>query len=82
MKARELTVCGLGMCPTVFEITLEGQACGIGACPGVFQSDSGDLIIVGAKLSAEEAVAVAHKVNVSEETAVRVSRALIAGLKL
>jgi len=35
-----------------------------------------------AKLSAEEAAAVAHKVNVSEETAVRVPRALIAGLTL
>lgn len=55
--------------------------CGIGACPSVFETTDGDLIIVGATLTSEERRAVARKMNLDGETAVRIPKSLIANLK-
>ncbi|MDP3957907.1 MAG: hypothetical protein Q8Q36_00400 [bacterium] len=82
MKVKELASCGIGMCPTVFEVTSESQQCVIGACPSAFKDEKGDLIIVGTLLTEEEKAAIAHKIKAGEENAIRVPRALIAGLKL
>jgi hypothetical protein len=82
MKVRELASCALGACPSVFEITPEPMQCGFGACPSAFENEQGDLIIVGSLLTEEEKRAVAHKINQGEENAVKVPRALVAGLKL
>lgn len=60
----------------------ELASCGIGACPTVFEDGKGDLIIVGTLLTPEEKTAIAHKISMGEETAIRVPRSLIAGLKL
>lgn len=82
MKVRELASCGLGMCTSVFEITPHSMECALGACPSAFENEKGDLIIVGTLLSIDEKAAVAHKINPDKESAVKVPRALIAGLKL
>lgn len=38
--------CGIGMCPTIFEMTPEEYSCGIGACPAIYKT-GGAYIIVG-----------------------------------
>lgn len=79
MDLRKLSQCGPAGCPAVFEVI---AGCGIGMCPTVLKVADGDLIIVGRVLTDEEHKAAALHIKVGEETAVRVPRSLIAGLKL
>lgn len=70
--------CGFGACPAVFEIASE---CGIGACPTVFGTDSEEqLIIVGAVPSPEELRAISHRAGPGE-TAVKIPKSLLDGMK-
>lgn len=78
MDLRKLSQCGPAGCPSVFEVI---ASCGIGMCPTVLKADD-DLIIVGRVLTDEEGKAAAPHIKAGEETAVRVPRSLIAGLKL
>ena len=55
--------------------------CAVGPCPAVFKSGD-DLIVVGSVLTAEELKAVTHRIKPGEETAVRIPRSLLVGLKL
>lgn len=80
MKVRQISsVCVIGPCSAVFEVIAE---CGIGTCPAVLQVSDGDLVIVGRTLTDEERQAIGCRIKAGEETAVRVPKSLIAGLKL
>lgn len=79
MEKIQCTVIG---CPAVLKVKELAVECAVGPCPAVFQGDEEDLIIVGAMLTAEELVAIANRLDVKTETAVRVPRSLLAQLKL
>lgn len=70
--------CVVGACPAVFEVIAQ---CGVGMCPTVLSAPDDDLLIVGRTLTDEEFKAAAPHIRAGEETAVRVPKSLIAGLK-
>lgn len=74
--------CMVGACPAVLEVKELAVECGVGPCPSVFERGEDDLIVIGAILTAEELQAVAHRIKPGAETAVRIPRSLLAGLKL